>query len=249
MKLVILAAGEGKRLRPLTNDVPKCMVKYQNKEIISQILDVANDKFEQIAVVGGYKFDILKDFLKHKDVKFYENADFAKTNMVYTLFCAREFLKGDIVISYADIVYSEKILQEVLKFSNKFGVVVDLAWRDLWKQRMNDPLSDAETLKIKDEKIVELGKKPLSYDEIQAQYMGLMKINGDFLPTIIKFYDSLDRYKTYDGNDFKNMYMTSFIQMIIDKFGCVEPIRVKGGWVEVDSVGDLDTKAINCTKN
>lgn len=244
MKLLILAAGEGKRLRPLTNDKPKCMVKYKNKEIISQILSVCDGKFDEIAIVGGYKFDVLKDFLKNKNVKFYENTDFASTNMLYTLFCARDFLKGDVVISYADIVYKGEILDTLLKSSGKFDVVVDLEWKKLWQKRMDDPLSDAETLKIKDGKIIEIGKKARSYDEIQAQYIGLMKISAKFLQEVIKFYDSLDRNAIYDGKDFKNMYMTSFIQLLIDKFNCINPVKVNGGWIEIDSVKDLDVEMV-----
>lgn len=246
MKLLILAAGQGKRLRPLTNDKPKCMVKYQGSEIISQILAVSRDKFDEIAIVGGYKFGVLKEFLKNENVKFYENVDFANTNMLYTLFCAREFLNDDVVISYADIVYNGEILDALLNFRGEFGVVVDLAWKELWKKRMGEPLSDAETLKIRGGKIIEIGKKAVSYDEIQAQYIGLMKISGEFMGKMVKFYDDLDRDKIYDSKDFKNMYMTSFIQLIIDKFNCVYPVKISGGWVEIDSVGDLGVEAVKC---
>lgn len=245
MKLLILAAGEGRRLRPLTNDKPKCMVKYKNSEIISQILGVCGDKFDEIAIVGGYKFDVLKDFLKNKSVKFYENTDFANTNMLYTLFCAREFLKGDIVISYADIVYKGEILDALLKSDEKFSVVVDLAWRKLWQKRMDEPLNDAETLKIKDDKIIEIGKKARSYDEIQAQYIGLMKISGEFLQEVVKFYDNLDKTAIYDGKDFKNMYMTSFIQLLIDQFNCVSPVKINGSWIEIDSAKDLEVEMVD----
>ena len=61
MKLIILAAGQGTRLRPLTNDKPKCMVEYKNKAIIDYILDVANKcNIKEIAVVDGYKKMYLK---------------------------------------------------------------------------------------------------------------------------------------------------------------------------------------------
>jgi choline kinase len=109
---------------------------------------------------------------------------------------------------------------------------------------MENPLEDAETLKIKDNKIIELGKKPNSYEEIEGQYIGLIKISKKILPTIINFYKSLDKTKLYDGKDFNNIYMTSFIQLIIDKLIDVNPIFINGGWVEIDSVEDLKTKII-----
>ena len=87
MKLLILAAGEGKRLRPLTKDRPKCMVEYKGKLIIEYILEVANEL--EVGIVDGYKKDILEQFLSTQNISFFTNENFAKTNMVATLFCAK----------------------------------------------------------------------------------------------------------------------------------------------------------------
>ena len=54
-----------------------------------------------------------------------------------------------------------------------------------------------------------------------------------------KFYDDLDRSKTYDGQPFENMYMTSFLQMLIDASWPVYGVRVNGGWLEIDTIADL----------
>jgi choline kinase len=237
MKLLILAAGEGKRLRPLTKDRPKCMVEYKGKLIIEYILEVANEL--EVGIVDGYKKDILEKFLSTQNISFFTNENFAKTNMVATLFCAKEFMKGDLIISYADIVYNKEILKKVINFKGDFGVVVDRKWRELWSQRMDNPLNDAETLKIKDNKIVELGKKPKSYEDIEGQYIGLVKISERVLKKVINFYENLDKNRLYDSQDFNNMYMTSFIQLIIDNLLHVEPIFIDGGWVEIDSLDDL----------
>ena len=237
MKLLILAAGEGKRLRPLTKDRPKCMVEYKGKLIIEYILEVANEL--EVGIVDGYKKDILEKFLSTQNISFFTNENFAKTNMVATLFCAKEFMKGDLIISYADIVYNKEILKKVINFKGDFGVVVDRKWRELWSQRMDNPLNDAETLKIKDNKIVELGKKPKSYEDIEGQYIGLVKISERVLKKVINFYENLDKNRLYDSQDFNNMYMTSFIQLIIDNLLHVEPILIDGGWVEIDSLDDL----------
>ena len=56
MKMIIVAAGQGTRLRPLTNNKPKCMVEYNNKPIIDYILDAASEcNIKDIAIVNGYK--------------------------------------------------------------------------------------------------------------------------------------------------------------------------------------------------
>jgi len=240
MKMIILAAGQGTRLRPLTNTKPKCMVEYNEKPIIDYILEVADScNIKDIAIVNGYKKDVLQDYLKYQNITYFTNINYHKTNMVSTLFCAKDFMDDDLIISYADIVYKKEILEKVVNANGDFNVVIDKKWRELWSLRMENPLNDAETLKIEDGKIVELGKKPKSYDDIEGQYIGVIKISKQAIHKVIKYYKSLDKNKLYDGNSFDNMYMTSFIQMIIDNLMDVTPVYINGGWIEIDSVEDL----------
>ena len=87
--------------------------------------------------------------------------------------------------------------------------------------------------------ITELGKKVTDKEEIHSQYIGLIKISKSVIRSIREFYYSLDRNKLYDGKDFNNMYMTSFIQQIIDNLQSLKALRINGGWLEIDSVEDL----------
>lgn len=248
MKAIILAAGFGSRLMPLTQKNPKCMVEYQNKKIIDYVIKALNaNGISDIAVVGGYSFEILEQYLqKFLGIKVYRNEDFDTTNMVQTLFCAREYLescitqKQDLIISYADIVYFEDTISALKDVDNDFCIVVDKEWKKLWEKRFIDPLDDAETLKINNGKIIELGKKPKSYDEIQAQYIGLFKFSYKFLPCVIEYFDTLDRNVLYDGKDFKNMYMTSFLQGLIDKYHNALAVEIYGNWCEIDFKSDLE---------
>jgi choline kinase len=106
---------------------------------------------------------------------------------------------------------------------------------------MDDPLSDAETLKLADgDHIVELGKKPLSLDDIQGQFMGLIKVRGDSVQAFRDAWHRLDRNGVYDGKDFDNMYTTSFIQNLIDTGHDVRAAFTDNGWIEVDTVEDLE---------
>ncbi len=164
--------------------------------------------------------------------------------MVSTLFSATDFMDDDIIISYADIIYQEKILQKLIDSKGDFNVVVDKKWRKLWEQRMENPLEDAETLKIKNGNIIELGKKPNSYDDIEGQYIGLIKISKNVLHQVIEYYNNLDRKKIYDGKDYDNMYMTSFIQMVIDNLMSVKPVFIEGGWLEIDCFEDMKSSII-----
>ena len=241
MKIVILAAGEGKRLRPYTSEVPKCMVDLAGKPLLSYQLssiEKCNISLDDVAIVGGHKMESFEEF----QVKKFENIKYSTTNMVSTLFCARDFMKDneDLIISYGDIVYEEKVLRAVLNCKNEVCVAADLEWENLWRTRMTNPLDDAETFIMDDEKLIkELGKKPFSFSEIHAQYIGLIKIRGDKIRKFIKDYDQMDKSIDYDGKNFDNMYMTSFIQYLIDTGWQVEACLVKNGWLELDTIEDL----------
>ena len=239
MRVIILAAGQGTRLRPLTNHKPKCMVELLGQPLIKHQLDVlTKNDIHDIYVATGYLEDKI-DFPEVKG-KFF-NPDYMKTNMVVSLFKALPVMEGDdLLITYGDIVYNEEVIQKVLQDDSKIGVVVDKQWKNYWQSRMEDPLSDAETLKIDySGNIIELGEKASSYDEIEGQYIGMIKIREDFVSKFISFYNSLDREKTYRGNNFYNMYMTSFLQQITDDLIPLRPIYINNGWMEIDEPNDL----------
>lgn len=239
MKVIILAAGQGTRLRPLTNDRPKCMVELKDKPLIQYQLDLFK-KFDiqDINVVTGY----LEEKIDFKNIKKFYNPNYASTNMLYTLFCARELFDGsdDILISYGDIIYNSDVLTKVIDSNAKVNVVVDKDWKKYWQARMENPLEDAETLKIgHDGNIKELGKKPYSYNDIEGQYIGLIKLRKDFVLDFKEYYETLDKTSIYDGKDYNNMYMTSFLQLITENVEPLHPVYIHNGWMEVDAPSDL----------
>lgn len=246
MKVIILAAGQGTRLRPLTNDKPKCMVELLGKPLIKHQIDVLNAKgIENIYVATGY----LENKINYPQIKRkFFNPDFQITNMVVSLFSAVKIMEGDdLLITYGDIVYNESVINNILKDDSKIGVVIDKQWRKYWEARMDNPIDDAETLSINDMgEITEIGKKPKSLDEVQGQYIGIIKIRKDFVKSFVDYYYKLDRNAFYDGNNFNNMYMTSFLQKITDELIPIRPILINNGWMEVDEPSDLKfTKFLN----
>lgn len=241
MRVIILAAGQGSRLRPYTDDRPKCMVNlagtpllhYQIKVILSACIGI-----EDVALVGGYmseRIDLLGSNL-------FLNESFASTNMVSTLFQAQSFMRPseDLIISYGDIVYESSVLDTLLHTNGEVVIAADRSWRRLWSLRMENPLDDAETFIMANGQVKELGKRPQSYDQVHAQYMGLIKVRGDKVQDLIELYHGMDKASMYDGKNFDNMYMTSLIQTIIEEGWDVRPALIDGGWLEIDTAGELD---------
>ena len=153
MKVIILAAGQGTRLRPLTDDRPKCMVEVNGKSMIERQLDVMRGygiKDEDITIVAGYRSDVLIKKFLNTDIRVIKNEQFETTNMVYSLMCAGNQMKAeeDIIVSYGDIIYDETVFRKILSAQDTMSVIVDDGWYEYWSERCENPLDDAETLKI-----------------------------------------------------------------------------------------------------
>ena len=105
MNAIILAAGKGERLRPLTNKIPKCMVKLFDKTLLEYQIDVFKScNINDVTVVTGYE----SDKIKIDGINFLHNQNYDTTNMVETLFCAEEKLSENVIISYGDIIYEKQ---------------------------------------------------------------------------------------------------------------------------------------------
>ncbi len=243
-KVILLLAGEGKRLRPYTLDRPKCMVEIDGVSLIDHQLRVLRSEgLNDIVMVSGYKSEMLERFncrLKH-------NPRYFETNMVWTLFCAKDELEGDVIVSYGDIVYSKDILKALLNSKADIAITIDKNWESYWRKRNDNPLDDSETLKIRgDGTISEIGQKPKSIEEIQGQYMGLMKFSSVGIKQIKDVFDVALKKGSLLGHDIENAYMTDLIQAVINTGEPVTSIPIYESWVEVDTVKDLKS---NTTKD
>jgi L-glutamine-phosphate cytidylyltransferase len=238
VRAIVLAAGQGARLRPLTDDRPKCMVAYKGVPLIERILgSLRAAGITDLVVVKGY----MAEALQPVGVRTYVNENYATGNMVATLFTVEKELEGDVLISYSDIAYGPTVVKKLMECDADIAIVVDLAWRELWQKRMTNPLADAETLKLDGQGCVrELGKKPWSYADIEGQYIGLIKLSARGAEKLRALYARLDRNATYDGQPFEKMYMTSLLQRAIDEGIAVRAVPIRGGWIEIDAPSDLE---------
>jgi choline kinase len=241
-KLIILAAGEGSRLRPYTNDRPKCLVDINGTTILDGQLGVATRAgIKDIVVVKGYCQEKV-----HRDgVRFYINEDYNTTNMVETMWCARDEFEDEIIVSYGDIIYEEEVLNAVLQSNHEISVAVDKGWRSYWEKRFDDPLSDAESLSVDERgRILNIGQKVSDISEIQGQFIGLIKFKGEGLETLKAVYEEarvnaeLGQKPFGCDRPFKKLFMTDLLQGIIDSGYDIYEAPINRKWLEIDSPED-----------
>lgn len=251
MKVIILAAGQGTRLRPLTDKMPKCMVEVNQKSIIENVLDtIVNCGISEkdIYIITGYKTEVLEHFLKDREVNYIHNDAYDSTNMVCSFMCAKELIQKeqDVIVSYGDIIYEESVFEKILNASSELSVIVDDGWYDYWKERCDDPLDDAESLMFdENDYLTEIGQKTTVLSHVQSQYIGLMRFKGDGAKQVLDLCEEAERRSVCGKTlwrterDYSHMYMTDMLQGLIDEGSLIKALHINRGWYEVDCIDDL----------
>lgn len=123
LKIVLLAAGIGNRLGPLTEQLPKSLLPLGDKVILDYVMEtLLAFPASEVIVVGGFAFEKLSTHLKHKDdrIRLIENKNYLQGSIL-TLECALPYLDSSFFLFNADHIYPQKIVPELLK--NKNGIV------------------------------------------------------------------------------------------------------------------------------
>ena len=240
MKAIILAAGRGSRLAGYSEDRPKSLNTLSGVPIIErQIATLQNGGVDDITIVTGYRADqlILPGTAQ------VHNPDWQTTNMVESLFCAEVIFTDDLLICYADIVYEPKVLRAIQDSPHDVSVIVDRNWKAYWDWRFADPLSDAESLRLSaNGQITDIGNKASTIDEIEAQYIGLIKISKVGLSALAQARRGVienDR-PWKQKRDVKQAYMTDVLMEMILLGLPVHGVRIDGGWLEFDTTEDYE---------
>lgn len=236
-RAVLLAAGQGLRLRPHTGTNPKCLLEAAPG---LPLLDVqravlnAEGVTDHVLVAGW-----LAERLEGRGLTLVANPRYAETNMVWTLLQARGLMTGGAVVGYGDIAYPREALRAVLDAPGHLAVAVDLDWEPYWRKRFGDPLKDAETLAMRGGNIVEIGGKPETLAQIEGQYIGLMRFSAQGARQLWDIFDACAARGSVNGKTPESAYMTDLLQEAARAGLPLAAATFHGGWVEIDTPEDL----------
>lgn len=251
MKAIILAAGQGTRLKKYTKNLPKGMLKFMGKTIIERQIEIYHDcGIKDIIIIKGYA----GDKINYDGVKYYVNEEFASTNMVETLLRAKKEFNDDIIVSYSDILFEPELLRKMISSKGDFNCAVDDNWKEYWQKRYGKIDFDTESLAIDlNDNITELGLENPPLEKISARYIGLLKFSKKGLDFIQKIME--EAHKNFEGKPWQQSgkivsqaYMTDLLNAIIESGRKVKAVHFHNGWIEFDTNEDYEN-AIEWTKN
>jgi len=233
MRAVILAAGRGSRLRHLGGDRPKCLVELEGKPlIVRQIAALRRGGVDEVGVVRGYRAEMI-DF---PGLCYFSNDRWAETNMVMSLAEAASWLRsGPVIVSYGDIFYRSELVRGLAAAPGPLVISYDRAWRRLWARRFADPLADAETFRTNAAgHLLEIGGKTSRVEDIEGQYMGLLK----FTPPAWSAVEAL--LGTLDAPTRNRLDVTGLLRRMLTRNEFpIGTFPTDGQWGEIDNPEDV----------
>lgn len=130
MKALILAAGSGSRLAPVTDTCPKSLVPVNGKPILmKQIENLHENGVFDITIISGYKADILENAVhkNYSEIKIIENINYATTNNMYSAYLGRTVIDGDgFLMMNADVFFDASVIEGLLACEAPNAIVVDV---------------------------------------------------------------------------------------------------------------------------
>ena len=242
MKAIILAAGVGSRLGDLTKELPKPLVDVNGKSIIErQISSFRKAGIDDIILVIG---PFAEKYL-FKNVKYINGKKSFSHNILYSLIEAKSEMTDDVIISYGDIIFEDKIIEQILNTKNDIVIGVEPKWREYYEKRMDNPPAISDFIAIKNGKIIKLFRNLKEFDEdcIITEFSGLFKLSAKGSKIITEKYEFLEQNhsgKFHDAVSLKKAKMIELLQELYENGVSMEAISLKGKWCEIDTPHDLE---------
>ena len=174
MIAVLLAAGMARRLRPLTDERPKCLLTVGGRTLLGRTVDALLERdIREIVVVTGYRGEMIREFLlsHYPDATFHfiDNSDYDTTNNIYSLWLARPVADGrDFLLLDSDILFDPRLIDRVLEGE---GSVLSVNRHELGEEEMK--------VVVEKGRIVEISKT-CPPEKALGESVGIEKISASY---------------------------------------------------------------------
>ena len=241
MKAILIAAGEGSRMGALTKNLPKPLVDVNGSSIIERQLALLrkNSILDIVIITGPYseKFDFA-------NVNYVNDKNFKEHDQLGSLMCAKDNLDDDVIILFADIIFEESILEQILESKHDVTIAVDMNWKELYRNRKNNSFSDADKVIIENGEATRIFKKMKENDKnfTIGEFIGLMKLSQNGAKQFKEEYEKLEFSHSgtfHDAETLQTAKLIDILQDLIEKQIKVNTISITGKWCEIDTTEDL----------
>lgn len=234
MKAIILSAGQGRRLLPLTADKPKSALPVLDRSVLEwQLNEIAQCAVDEVVVVTGFAADVIDDIVARQDrvpVRTLYNPFFAQCDNLGTCWVARPEMQGDFMIVNGDTLFEAAIMQRLLATDS--GAAVTL----VTDSKLSYDDDDMKVI-VRDGRLRRVGKQ-LDRAEVNGESIGMMCFRREGPARFAAQLDHMMRY----GTGLKQWYLAAVDQLADE--GLVATCPIDGlSWCEIDDRADLERAA------
>ncbi|MFH1327483.1 MAG: phosphocholine cytidylyltransferase family protein [Candidatus Bathyarchaeota archaeon] len=229
MKAIILAAGVGKRLYPLTRKMPKCMLKINKETLIEQYFySFSKCGINEVVLVVGHLNRIIKETLDKKfkgvKIKYIYNKYYEVYGSAYSFWLTRkEFIESPIILLDSDVLFHPKILEKLVKSKHENCLIVDRSFVDTGEE---------VKVSVEGKTVKKLGKETVRSSNCVGENVGFYKFSENKYTVIREIMKFIKDYAF-------NFEYEDAINLSLDKLK-MQYIPTKGlPWIEIDSPEDL----------
>ena len=242
MKIIFIAAGSSTRLGTKTLNFPKGLIKINNNSIMGIQLDLfKNKKIDNIIIITGPN----ADKFNFKNVTYINDTNHKKHDVLGSLMVAKSHMNNEMITTYSDIIFDEKILNSIMEFKGDIGIAVEVNWEKRYINRDQHPKSEADNVIIQNGEILKIRKNisESKDDQIIGEFIGLMKLSKEGAKIFKNKYSELEKThigKFHNAPSLERAYLTDMLQELINSGLKISPIIINGNWCEIDTPQDIE---------
>jgi len=248
-KVIIVAAGRGRRLGDNTAEIPKCMVRVNGLPILHwQLRAFAAAGIRDIVIVRGYLGDRIN--AGEFPVRFVDNPEWERNNILASLMYATGEFSSGFYFSYCDIVYAPSVVTRLAVATQSpaaASLIIDRRWADAYQGRTLHPVSEAELTAVESagpiSRVAQVGKGAVPAAQAVGEFIGLAHFSAAGAAALAKIWQDalasgLDapfgRAKTL-----RQAYLTDALNAMAGAGQRLAPVFIDGEWREIDTQQDL----------
>jgi choline kinase len=242
MRVIVIAAGRGRRLMPTTADAPKCYAEVAGKRLLDWALAAfaANGLFD-VCFIGGYQIEkVRRDYPRFT---FRHNANWEHNNILASLFFAEDLMDQPFICCYSDVLFTADVIGRLAGDQSDAALGVDTAWLTRYEQRTEHPPDDAEKVTVANGRVTRVHRQ-IPEAEAYGEYIGVAKFSAAGAQRLREHYhrmrDQFAGKPWREASVFEKAYKILLFQEMIEAGVPFTHVDTPGGYIEVDTQQDFD---------
>lgn len=242
MKAILIGAGRGRRLMPFTEQCPKGLVPIRGKRILDWILEAlaaAGIGPDDVVYVGGWQMEAVRR--AYPRFRFVENRRWAETNILSSLFCAKDEMAGGFLCSYVDILYRPGPIAALARSPHDATIVVDTRFRERYRERSQHPESDGEKVLADGERVTAVGRW-IAAEQAAGEFIGVARFSEPGAASLVDLYGRLERERTGGpigrSASLDKAYLIDLFAEGLDAGMALHRVDTEGEYFEIDTTED-----------